>query len=199
MTPWRPTPTRTLVGVGAVVWIASALCYVVVEAVAAAAMGGDYHYARDYTSDLGRPDVSPRAALMNAAFVVQAVAFPLGALLMARPRSRKMWPFLAFAALNGVGNLLVATVHSGAGSPVHAAGAVLAVVGGNAAILANAVVTRSRWSAVLGALGLATFFVFALGLPPVGAWERVSVYAIYLWQAASGVLVLRRACPNARD
>lgn len=191
--------SHTLVRVGAVTWIASALCYVVVEAVAAATMGGDYHYARDYISDLGRPDVSPRAALMNAAFVVQAVSFPLGALLVVRPPSRRTVPFVVLAAFNGVGNLLVATVHSGAGSPVHAAGAVLAVVGGNAAILAYAVVTRSRPSAVLGAIGLATFVVFALGAPPVGAWERVSVYAIYLWQAATGVVVLRRACTNGRD
>lgn len=197
-TPLNLGSLRTLVGVptrvGAVIWIASAVCYVVIEAVAAAAMGGDYHYARDYISDLGRPDLSPRAALMNAAFLVQAVAFPLGALLVAR--SRKLLSFTALAIGNGVGNVLVAVVHSGVGAPAHAIGAVLAVVGGNLAIVAYAVVTRSRTSLVIGIVGLVTFVAFAVGVPPVGAWERVSVYAIYLWQAGTGVLLLRRACAD---
>lgn len=175
-------------------WIASALCYVLAEAVVAAAMGSDYHYARDYISDLGRPEVSPHATLMNAAFLVQAVAFPLGALLIAK--SRKAWLFLVLTVANGIGNALVAVIHSGSGAPAHAIGAGLAVVGGNAAILAYGVATRSRTSALVGVIGLLTFAVFALGVPPVGAWERVSVYAIYLWQAAMGLMVLRRACAN---
>lgn len=196
-TPLNVGSLRTLTAVrpraGAVIWIASAVCYVVVEALAATAIG-DYHYARDYISDLGRPDLSPRAALMNAAFVVQAVAFPLGALLVAS--SRKALPFLVFAIVNGVGNVLVALVHSGSGAPAHVIGAVLAIVGGNAAILAYGIVTRSRASLLVGGIGLATFALFALGLEPVGAWERVSVYAIYGWQAVTGTLLLRRACAD---
>jgi hypothetical membrane protein len=189
---------RTLVTaglrVGAVLWIASAVGYVVVEGVAAAAIPG-YDYARDYISDLGRPEVSPHAALMNAAFVVQTVAFPLGAFLVTR--ARKALPFRVLALVNGVGNLLVAVVHSGAGAPAHAVGAVLAVVGGNAAILAWAVRERSWPSAALGVLGLGAFALFALGVHPVGAWERVSVYAIYLWQAAAGALLIaHRACAD---
>lgn len=155
---------------------------------------GDYHYARDYISDLGRPDVSPHAALMNGAFLVQAVAFPVGAFFIAM--TRKMVPFLIFAVLNGIGNAVVAVVHSGAGAPAHAIGAVLAIVGGNAAILAHGVLTRSRASLLVGGVGLATFALFALGLPPVGGWERASVYAIYGWQAATGAMLLRRACAN---
>ena len=176
--------------IGAVAWIASALSYVVIEAVSAAAMGPGYQYCRDYISDLGRPDVSPHAALMNGAFVVQAIAFPLGAALL--PRVRKALWFLGFAALNSVGNVLVAVVHSGSGAPAHAVGAVLAVVGGNAAILAYGVAAGSRTPLV----GLVAFGLFAVGVPPVGAWERVSVYAIYGWQAVTGVLLLRRACAD---
>ena len=181
--------------VGAVLWIASALCFVVVELVAAAAMPG-YDYARDYISDLGRPDLSPRAALMNAAFVVQAVAFPLGALLCVG--SRKTLLLIGFAAVNGIGNVLVAVVHSGSGAPAHAVGAVLAVVGGNAAIVTYAVSRRSRTSLAVGVVGLVAFGLFAVGAAPVGAWERVSVYSIYLWQAVLGVLVLARARADSR-
>jgi hypothetical membrane protein len=178
--------------IGAIAWIASALCYVAIEAAAAAAMGPGYEYARDYVSDLGRPGVSPHAALMNGAFVVQAIAFPLGAVLLLRAR-KALW-VLGFAVLNGVGNVLVAVVHSGSGAPAHAVGAVLAVVGGNAAILAYGVAAGSRTSLVVGVVGLVAFGIFAAGVPPVGAWERVSVYAIYGWQAVTGLLLLRRAC-----
>lgn len=182
---------RALASGGAVLWIASAVLYVAAEALAAAAMGPGYHYARDYISDLGRPDVSPRATLMNAAFVAQAVAFPLGAVLVTRSRRAVSFrPFLVLAAVNGVGNLLVAFVHSGAGAHAHAVGAVLAVAGGNAAILAYAVATRSRTSLLVGGVGLVAFVLFASAVPPVGAWERAAVYAIYLWQAGIGVVLL---------
>ena len=187
---------------GAVLWIVSALTYVTVEAAAAAAMGADYHYARDYISELGRPEVSPRAALMNAAFAVQAIAFPVGAYLIAgNSGTRKTLPFLAFAVANGIGNVLVAVVHSGSGAPAHAVGAVLAIVGGNAAILAFAG-TRSRQfrtaSLVAGVAGLANFILFAIGVPPDGAVERISVYSIYLWQALAGAVLLTPRNRRAR-
>jgi hypothetical membrane protein len=170
------------------------LVYVVVEAVSAGAMDPGYDYARDYISDLGRPGVSPHAGLMNAAIVGQAVAFPLGAWLTLR--SRKVLLLLSFAIVNGIGNVLVAVVHSGSGAAAHAVGATLAVVGGNAAILVFACTTRSRTSGIVGAVGLAAFALFAVGVPPVGAWERVSVYAIYGWQAVTGALLLHRACAD---
>lgn len=176
-------------------WIASALVYVGVEALAAAAMGTDYRYLRDYISELGRPEVSPRAAAMNAAFALQAVAFPLGAYLLTRGSgARKALPFLGLAIANGAGNALVAVVHSGSGATAHAVGAVLAVVGGNAAIMIGARLGSGRFrtaSFAIGVVGLANFCLFAIGVPPVGAWERISVYSIYLWQAWAGVLLLK--------
>lgn len=94
-----------------------------------------YSYVHDYISSLGVPARSPRAGMMNAAFAVQGVLLLLGALLLAGA-SRHTRLFVGLVALNTVGNVVVAAVHSG--SPLHGWGALLAIAGGNAAILAGA-------------------------------------------------------------
>jgi len=184
--------------IGALLWVASTLAYFAAEAIAAAALPG-YSYVADYISRLGLPRTSPRAGVMNAAFLVQGVFFPVGAALLARGvRERMALPFLAFATLNGVGNVLVGLV-PGDGSVWHLAGAVLAIVGGNLAILVGAPVLRradTSWaylamSVALGLVGLFCVTVFALDALPIGVWERGCVYSIYVWQVATAVVVLR--------
>jgi hypothetical protein len=190
---------------GALLWIASAVCYFVAEAVAAAALG-TYGYATDFVSTLGDPQRSPHAAVMNAAFVMQALAFPLGAWLGSRGTRTRRAPsfttllFVSLAVCNGVGNLLVAAVHSGSGSTVHGVGAALALIGGNAAVLAGSAVLRPALPApayravsiALGVLGLLCLLAVAYELQPIGAWERGSVYPIYAWQILTAVLLLAR-------
>jgi hypothetical membrane protein len=193
------------VRVGAWAWIVAALAYFLFEAIAAAAIEPSYSYATDYISELGVPGRSPHAVLINAAFVTQAILFPAGALLVVRggAATRASW-FLAFAVLNGLGNLLVATVHSGAGSKWHVAGAVLAIAGGNAAVLAGSAALRRAGasrayrvvSVVLGILGLLCLLAVALDTShtvlPIGIWERGSVYPIFIWQTVTaGYLVGR--------
>jgi hypothetical membrane protein len=186
------------VRVGALLWIAAAVGYFAAEAIAAAVLPG-YSYALDYISTLGQPGSSPLAHLMNAAFVAQGVLFPAGAVLVAhRSRSRKALLFLSFAMLNGIGNLLVAAVHSGAGSSWHPVGAALAIVGGNAAVLTGAAALRPAIglrshraaSVVLGILGLLCLLLVALGTSPVGLWERGSVYPIFIWQVFTAATLL---------
>jgi hypothetical membrane protein len=200
----RTTFTR----VGAWLWIVAALGYFVAEAVAAAAMVSTYSYATDYISTLGAPDRSPLAVLMNAAFVIQAILFPVGAaLLVAGGRARKASVFLAFAVINGVGNLLVASVHSGphgSGPDWHGVGALLAIAGGNVAVLvgssafrrAGASRTYRAVSVALGALGLLCLVALQIRAAhtvlPIGIWERGSVYSIYAWQTVTAVYLLRR-------
>ncbi len=183
----RQTPALRI---GAGAWIVAALGYFVAEAVAAAAVP-DYSYATDYISLLGEPARSPHADLMNVAFVAQAVLFPAGAVLVVvGTGARKALPFLCFALLNGIGNGLIAVVHSGSGSLLHVAGAALAIVGGNAAILAAAPILRRTGaspsllavSITLGALGLLCAAAVAFAVPPIGVWERASVYSIFGWQ-----------------
>src|ERR1700721_1436816 len=159
----------------AVAWASAGLAYLTMEAVAAAAFRPHYSYARNLISDLGIPsDDSPLAWLMNTAFSVQGTLFLVGAILTVRAVApRKAGLFLTFAAANAVGNLLIAAFHSGPASHanktagVHAIGAVLAIVGGNAAILAGSRIV-SGWhrkvSVALGAFGLLSFALFVIEL-----------------------------------
>lgn len=201
----------TSLKVGATLWIVSAAVYFVFEAIAATAVTPAYSYARDYISLLGAPGRSPHADVMNAAFITQAVLFPAGAALLVAGVGTRARVFLAFAASNSIGNLLVATVHSGpagsGGSSWHAAGAGLAIVGGNAAVLAgSAALGRSGgalWhraaSVGIGVLGLLCLAGLLIDTShaalPVGVWERGSVYSIYVWQLVTAVYLIRRGAP----
>jgi hypothetical membrane protein len=184
----------------AVAWLSAGLSYLTLEAVAAAAFP-HYSYARNFISDLGVAASSPRAWVMNTAFCVQGTLFFAAAVLAVRAfETRRARMFLAFAAANMAGNLLIAVFHSGP-SPtawVHATGAVLAIVGGNAAILAGSSLIGG-WhraaSMALGAFGLLSFVFFVIALKnetPPAVWERCSVYSITAWELLTAARVLSR-------
>ncbi|MGK2865164.1 MAG: hypothetical protein ACSLFA_00740, partial [Mycobacterium sp.] len=142
--------------------------------------------------------VSSRAPLMNAAFAFQGLSFVAAALLATAgsPRSwNRLW-FLVFALANGVGNVLIALVHSGQGNTWHVVGAMLAIIGGNAAAIAGSAVLMSKpyrvASVALGGLGLLCLLGVGIGIGPVGVWERASVYPIFAWQVLAAVYLLRR-------
>jgi hypothetical membrane protein len=184
----------------AIAWISAGLTYLILEAVAAAAFRPHYGYARNFISDLGAP-ASPRAWLMNTAFCVQGALFLVAAVLAVRAfETRRARLFLGLAVANMAGNLLIAVFHSGP-SPtawVHATGAVLAIVGGNAAILAGSSMIGGWHRAVsvaLGAFGLLSFVFFVIAVKnetPPAVWERCSVYSITAWELFTGVWVLSR-------
>lgn len=164
--------------VAAALWILGAAGYFAAEALAAAALPG-YRYDADYISTLGNPAVSPRAAWMNAAFILQGLCFAAAALLATRRSRRHRW-FSAFAAANGIGNISIAIVHSGQGHTWHVIGAGLAIIGGNAA-------------ALLGLTGLAALLVTVFGPAQIGAWERAAVYPIFAWQLMTAGYLLSRS------
>ncbi|MCS7478782.1 DUF998 domain-containing protein [Umezawaea endophytica] len=172
--------------------------YLVLEAVAAAAWTTpSYRYAVDYISDLGAAG-SPSAAVMNTAFVLQGLGFlVVGLVVAAHVGGPRRYLVAAFTVAHAVGNVLVAAFPSSSGSGLHLVGAVLAIVGGNAAAFA-ASHGRFRWLGVLPVLGL-------LCAPLIGRsefhglWERGSVYSITLWEIAFGVLLLvNRREPSGR-
>lgn len=180
----------------ALLWLLAAAGYLAAEALAAGALPG-YGYGADYISTLGDPTSSPRAPLMNAAFAFQGVCFAVAAALFATgaTRSRNRLWFLVFAIGNGIGNVLIAIVHSGQGNAWHVIGAVLAIVGGNGAALTGSVLLASAayraTSITLGALGLLCLLVVGMGVGDVGLWERGSVYPIFAWQILTAVMLLR--------
>jgi len=217
-----PNRRRLLVTSAAAVWIAAGLGYLILEAIAAAGFRPNYSYAHNFISDLGvtsrgmfhgRMIDSPLASLMNTAFYLQGTLFLAGAALIVRAfETHKAALFLTLAATNAVGNFLVATIHSGpiaqanGTSWVHATGAVLAILGGNAAILAGSSIVRNvsgPWyrgvSAGLALLGLLSFTLLVIGLKastlnilPPAVWERCSVYSITAWQMFSAGYLLAR-------
>jgi hypothetical membrane protein len=191
----------------AVAWLSAGLTYLTLEAVAAASFRPRYSYAHNFISDLGIPsDDSPLAWLMNTAFCLQGTLFLVGAILAVRAVApRKAGLFLTLAAANAVGNLLIAAFHSGPAARaegtagVHAIGAVLAIVGGNTAILAGSRIVNGwhRVSVALGAFGLLSFLLFVIELKgssalPLGVWERCSVYSITAWQLLTAAWLLSR-------
>lgn len=210
------------------VWIAAGLGYLILEAIAAAGFRPHYSYAHNFISDLGvtsggiargRPFESPLAHLMNTAFYLQGTLFLVSAILIVRVvETHRAALFLTLAAMNTIGNFLVATMHSGpvaqadGTSWVHATGALLAIVGGNTAILAGTFVLRSvsgpwyrRVSIGLAVVGLLSFVLLVIGfeiaavniLPPA-VWERGSVYSITAWQLFSAAYLLTRSTSSAK-
>ena len=208
-----PTGHRTALLAGAVAWLVAAVCYVVFELLSALAVPG-YSYTGQYISALGVPAWSPRAYLMNAAFLIQGVLFVAGAVLVARAvRARVIGVvFVALTVVTAVGDFLVGVVHGG--SPLwndgyewlHGLGAVLAIFGGNAAILAGTEVVRRAVAApayrivgtLIGIAGLGIFVLlqsyssWAVDYAPIGVVERGCVYTIMLWQLITGLVLLRR-------
>ena len=198
----------------AALWIAAGAGYLILEAIAAAGFRHQYSYARNYINDLGvtysgmfqgRMIDSPLAYLMNTAFYLQGTFFLVGAVLVARAvESQKAGLFLTLAATNAAGNILVGTVHGGPIAKIdgtawlHGAGAVLAIVGGNMAILAGTAIARAA-SLGLAVLGLLSFMMLAIdsksaaiSVLPDGAWERGSVDSIIVWQMFTAAYLLRR-------
>jgi hypothetical membrane protein len=198
--------SRRQLRAAAVLWISAALIFVIFEALAAMAVEPSYSYANGYISDLGVPAWSPRAALMNSAFWVQGLMFAAGAVLIAWACGRGLL-FVPLAVATAAGNILVAVAHGGSAlvesgyAWLHVVGALLAIAGGNAAILAGSSVLAKpialrgyrALSVVMAILGFACLAMLSAetGVAP-GIVERGSVYTILAWQALTGLVLLAR-------
>ncbi|WP_329791472.1 DUF998 domain-containing protein [Lentzea sp. DG1S-22] len=214
----------------AALWALGSTWYLLSEAVAASAFP-NYSYARNYISDLGavREDAldersvdSPLAEVMNLGFLHQGLFFLLGAMFAARalPAGRGRSAFLALAVVHAGGNALVATFHSGqqaadgGTAALHPVGAVMAILGGNLATLAVALLLRrhavARFTRLVGftlsGIGITSLFALgvntAVGNPLLfedGTWERGSVYAITTWQLAAAATVFTKKCSRTGE
>ena len=107
---------------------------------------------------------------------------------------------LTLGLMHGAGDLLVGIFHGGQPAfnafPLHAIGAILAIVGGNLASIyfpvAGSSLSLSRairvTSVGLGVMGLACLLMLGVSIRmgsfmfPDGVWERGSVYAITAWE-----------------
>ncbi|WP_032401046.1 DUF998 domain-containing protein [Rhodococcoides fascians] len=191
----------------AAAFVVGGCTYLAAEAVSARGWTDrPYSYARNNISDLGIPDISPWHPVINTGFVVDGTLFVLAGLgLSVLFEGRARWIVLGSSVVHGVGSIVVGLAHAsvdGASTP-HAAGAGMAIIGGNLVLLAagryGGRVGAPRWytaaSAVAGVAGLAGFALFLAdtGILGGGAFERISVYTIIGWEIVTGAALLARA------
>jgi hypothetical membrane protein len=192
---------------GALAWLLT-LQFFVVETVAQTRYEGSYSRVDDVISDLGA-DASAAHMLMNASFVLQAALILAGALLL-RPAllrgAAQVAPVLLGAAAVGV--LLVGVFPADGNSLVHAAGAVLYLVGGGLGLIALAYAVRPRSEvlgttlALLGLVGTAATVFFLTGVTEYlgeGGTERAGAYVLPVGLALAGAVLWRIVRPGAGD
>jgi len=218
---------------GALLLVAGA-GYLVCEAVTASEWTDpSYSYAASFISDLGATDCStfqqrvvcsPLHTVMNTAFVVYGVLFALAGLLLVRAaRARAADPdepgrtpraLLAAVLTHAAGIVLVGSFHGSTAATAdgtvayHYAGATLAILGGNAAVLLAARQHRAlvlrRWfataSTALGVLGLVAVpvLIATFSTPVAGVVERISVDTIIGWDVMAGIALLLAPSRPAR-
>ncbi|MBO1902483.1 DUF998 domain-containing protein [Leucobacter weissii] len=215
-----PHATRsTRLTVGAILLFLNGLTYVILEAITASAWRDpDYSYSYNYISDLGVPDVaefqgrmidSPLHLVMNTAFVLHGVVFIVAAALIWRAISRPglRWAFLVLAVVHGAGISLVGLFHGSQAAVedgtavLHGLGALLAIVGGNAAaIIAGIDLLRQRVRPLggaflaLGAIGIGAFayLLSTSGTPVDGIPERIAVYTVMAAEIIAGTALVVR-------
>ena len=213
---------RTAARLAASLWSIAAVLYLAIERAASSVFSPPYSYAHNYISDLGVPVCgtifdgraicSPLHGLMNATFVVQGLFFLGAGLAVARSISHATkLVFVAFAALNGIGNGLIGFFPESAPGQLagafdyHLLGAFLAIVFGNATALMSAWTFRELGLARIHrpasiALPLLAAVSFAMLIAarrsattiwvPDAVWERTSVYTITTWELLTAACLL---------
>lgn len=200
-------------------WLVGGVLWFALEAVAARAFAG-YDYARFYISDLanparetydGRPIASSLAWVMNLDLVVHGTLFLAGALFASRAAAngRARHVFVALVALNALGSIVVATVHSSNATVAngsigwHELGALFSIVCGNLAIVVagafaaklDATPAFRIFSIVLALAGIVSFAMLLGGSQSSrstpGLWERGAVYTIMLWEIVTAATIFR--------
>lgn len=189
-----------------------AALYFVGEVWAAAGWEGrPYRWTVDAISELGVPETrhagsdafrATHHAVMNATFVATGVRTLLAGVTLAPfVPSRGRRTVLALTAAYGLGVVIVGLFPTGMPSlrsDVHGVGAGLTLIGGSALLVALTVSLWSRYrrlalvTLVLAAASVAGNLCAVLQIGGFGLVERVSVYAVVLWQVLVGLLVLAR-------
>ena len=221
LTGTMAAPRRSMRDVAGALLVAAGAVYLIAEGVTASAFSPPYSYARNYISDLGvaacgaifdgRPICSPLHTVMDTGLILAATCFLAAAIVCARTLAGR-WRciFVALVATHAVGNSLVAifpeTAVAAIGTPhFHLIGAVLAIIGGNVAILSAAPLAGAlslpalnrRACIVMPVFGFAAFCALFVARSHAGTnilsdgtWERMSVYTITGWQILTGVSLL---------
>lgn len=189
--------------IGAWCWILAAPLFLAANLVAALPWQPSYSWAAHNISDLGnvtcglwdttRPRYvcSPWHGVMNAGLVLTGVLLAAGAILAWPGRWSRVLLLLAFS-----GYALAGLFPADRNENGHFLGAVLILVIGNLGLLAAARAVEGwarEWTLVmagLAILGTGLFFTQrGLGIG-VGGMERIAVFPLLIWAAATGIQTL---------
>ena len=162
---------------------------------------------------------SPLHMVINMAFVVQGLLFAAASICMVRgSRLPLRLPIIVFALFHALGMVLIAVVNGGQHNNelglgwIHLLGAFLAFFGGHlTAICFGISLLKDRSShlmrgrilgvisivcGLIGILGIVMLQVDVRAVPgtllPDGAWERIGMYAIIVWELTFGIVLLAR-------
>lgn len=187
-----------------------AALYFVGEAWAMAGwQGRPYDWTIDAISELGVPEVrelhgelygSTRHVAMNATFIGSGIRVLLAGLVLAPfvPR-RGRRTVLALVVAYGIGMVLIGFFPAGTApvrGAVHGVGAVLAIAGGSAVLVASTVSFARRYptmavlTGLLAAVSVTGSICGVLGIGGFGLVERIAVDSVVVWQVVVGIVVL---------
>jgi hypothetical membrane protein len=190
------------------VWLLS-VQYFLVQAVAAAAWKPPYSWRLDAISDLGatgcgqfdgRFVCSPLHGLMNVSLILLGLGMAVGSALIYQESRRSRVGFWLMAVA-GSGAILVGLFPEDTIFWVHIAGADLAFLIGNVALIVFGVTLGlPRWfrwySVASGAVALVALYLFLTHNRPVlelGGMERVVAYPQTIWLIACGLYMSKRS------
>lgn len=193
--------------VGPLVWVFSIQYFVVQIVVASAWKQPPYSWRLNAISDLGatgcgtfdgRSMCSPWHALMNASLIVLGLSMAVGsALTHQQLRSSRVGLWMMAAA--GTGVILVGLVPLDTVYWLHIAGADLALLLGNLALITLGCVLRlGRWfrwysitSGAVALIALCLFLTHHRFFLELGGMERAAAYPQTIWLVVSGLYLLK--------
>ncbi|KWX72135.1 hypothetical protein AMQ84_25970 [Paenibacillus riograndensis] len=204
--------SQKVLQIGSILFSLAGVVYLLCEAISAYAWSNpSYQYAINYISDLGIPVVtqfmgrtinSPLYFVMNFGFFANGILFAIAyfMIMSALPTKRKMIG-LAITVIYTIGIIMVGMFpgYDWWGEPFHGLGAMLAIVGGNLAILCGGLMSHriipQKWVSTLSVIfciaGIISFALF-LGINNnryAAVFERMSVYTIMVWCIIFGLFV----------
>jgi hypothetical membrane protein len=196
---------------GALVWLSS-LQYFVAQAVVASAWKPSYSWRLNAISDLGavrcgpfdgRTVCSPLHGVMNVSLVLLGLAMTAGSVLLYRWLRASRTGF-SLMGLAGVGVMLVGVFPEDTVYSAHIAGADLAFLLGNVALIVFGLTLRvPRWfgwsSIASGAVALVALVLFLTHRRfwlELGGMERLVAYPQTVWLVAFALLAFWQAQPS---
>lgn len=207
---------------GAVLWVL-VVQYFVLLPVVESQWTTPYRWVTNAISDLGAATCfasassgwvcSPWHVLAGASWTVAGLCLAGGAVLIRPwfPATRTARVGLALYVVAGLGLVVVGLCPEDTATVPHFVGALLAIVGGEAAMLLTGLGLAGtvRWrllgrigvvAAVVAVLGFVLMVVQVGGPELFGLWERVAAFPILLWAIACGVMALTgRSVPAERS